>query len=140
MTGTPDTHLTGRCLCGEVTYRVPYPFVGEVAHCHCSMCRRAAGSVVVTWFTIRTKDFELTGKPLKLYKSSEHGERGNCGTCGTPITFTSTKFPGMTDVTLGSLDHPEDFPADMHIYTASRLPWLVLDAHLPGRAGDPDED
>ncbi|MEQ9488664.1 MAG: GFA family protein [Alphaproteobacteria bacterium] len=137
MTGT--SHLTGHCLCGDITYRVPFPFEGEVSHCHCKMCRRAAGAVVVTWFTVRADTLELTGKPLKVYKSSEHGERGNCPTCGTPVTFRSSHYPGTVDVTLATLDHPEDIAADNHIYTESRLPWLVLDAHLPDRADDSDE-
>lgn len=130
--------LTGHCLCGETTYSVPFPFEGEVAHCHCTMCRRAAGAVAVTWFTVKKDAFELTGKPLKIFKSSEHGERGNCATCGSPVTFFSSRYPDMIDVTLATLDHPEDIAADMHIYTDSELPWLVLDAHLPGRPGAPE--
>lgn len=137
---TTVTHLTGHCLCGEVTYRVPFPFEGEVAHCHCKMCRRASGAVAVTWFTVKKDDLEVTGNPLKTFKSSEHGERGNCATCSSPITFYSSKYPDLIDVTLATLDHPEDIAADMHIYTDSELPWLVLDAHLPGRPGGPDED
>lgn len=140
MTGDADRRiLTGHCLCGEVTYRVPFPFEGDVIHCHCAMCRRAAGAVVVTWFTVPEDTLELTGKPLKIYKSSDHGERGNCATCGTPVTFKTSRFPGTIDITLATLDRPEDIAADSHIYTESRLPWLVLDAHLPDRADDSDE-
>ena len=71
MSGTPNgpkslngpKALNGHCLCGAVRYRVPYPFDDKVAHCHCAMCRRAAGSIAVTWFTIPRKDFELLGLP-----------------------------------------------------------------------------
>ena len=138
MSDHPEKTLTGRCLCGEVTYTVPFPFEGGVAHCHCAMCRRAAGSVVVTWFTVKKDAFKLTGKPLKTFKSSGHGERGNCGTCGSPVTFYNTNYPDLIDVTLATLDHPEDIPADMHIYTDSQLPWMTLDQHLPRRPGAPD--
>jgi len=140
MTDQPEKHLTGHCLCGDVTYRVPFPFEGDVAHCHCTMCRRASGAVAVTWFTVRKDGLELTGRPLKIFKSSDHGERGNCATCGSPITFYSSNHPESIDVTLATLDHPEDIAADMHIYTDNELPWLVLDAHLPGYPGSSDAD
>lgn len=45
--------LEGGCLCGAVRYRVtgkPY----HVTHCHCSMCRRASGAPLVTWFSVKS--------------------------------------------------------------------------------------
>jgi hypothetical protein len=35
--------LTGKCLCGAVSYEVADAFV-YAANCHCSNCRRATGS------------------------------------------------------------------------------------------------
>ena len=35
--------LTGRCLCGAVSYEVRSPFL-RFAHCHCSRCRHATGT------------------------------------------------------------------------------------------------
>jgi hypothetical protein len=29
-------------------------------------------------------------------------------------------------VRVGTLEHPERFPPDMHIFTAYKLPWVVL--------------
>ena len=34
-------------------------------------------------------------------------------------------------MTIATLDQPELAPADRHIWTDSRLPWLHLDEHLP---------
>jgi hypothetical protein len=39
--------------------------------------------------------------------------------------------PQTLDVTVATLDHPEDAAADRHIWVSSRLPWLQLDPHLP---------
>lgn len=130
------TFVEGGCLCGAVRYRVPHPFLGVVAHCHCKMCRRAAGAPVVTWFTLRRTDFVVTNGSCRIYRSSDHGQRGFCGDCGSQITFYSTRLPDEIDVTLGTLDTPEKFPASLHIWTESRLPWLHLDEQLPDR---PDE-
>ncbi len=38
----------GGCLCGVVRYRIALPPLW-VAHCHCSICRRAQGAGFVTW-------------------------------------------------------------------------------------------
>ena len=38
----------GGCLCGAVTFVASGP-PKWVAHCHCSMCRRAHGAAFVTW-------------------------------------------------------------------------------------------
>lgn len=130
--------LSGGCLCGAVRYEIDGRPKGSVAHCHCTMCRRAAGSVAVTWFTIEPTQFQLTAGALARYASSEKGERGFCGACGSPITFVHADFPDEIDVTVGTLDRPEDMPADLHIWTDTRLPWLHLDEHLPDRADGSD--
>ena len=122
--------VAGGCLCGGIRYRVTAP-VAEVAHCHCRMCRRAVGAVVVTWFTVPLDAFEVTLGRLKTWRSSAKGERGFCPDCGTQITFHHADYPDDLDVTLASLDRPEDHPAEAHIWTGSRLPWLHLDEDLP---------
>jgi hypothetical protein len=95
------------------------------------MCRRASGSVVVTWFSVPLGNFRYTrGKP-ELYRSSSHAERRFCGRCGAQITFHSVHDPNVIDVTLGTLDHPEDTRPERHIWASSRIPWLKLDEHLP---------
>ena len=129
MTG--ETIAEGGCLCGKVRHRITGP-IESVCHCHCSMCRRSSGGTVVTWVTVPADRFAFTrGKPA-LYRSSAKGERRFCRDCGTQLTFWSEDPPGNIDVTLATLDHPENHPADRHIWTSSRLAWLHLDEHLPG--------
>lgn len=130
--------LSGHCLCGAVSYDVDFPFEGRIAHCHCKQCRRQAGSVALTWFTVKKPAFRLTGAPLSSFRSSDHGSRGFCGTCGTPITFQTSRFPDEVDVTLCSLREDQIMPADLNIHTESRLEWLKLDTHLPERRADDD--
>lgn len=129
--------VEGGCLCGNVRYRMPYPFVGKIAHCHCTMCRRSSGAVVLTWATVRKDDLVFTRGACRTYASSEHAERGFCADCGSQITFYTRKEPDLVDVTIGTLDTPERFAAGLHIWTDTRLPWLHLDEHLPDRAPRP---
>jgi hypothetical protein len=130
--------LTGGCLCGAVRYRIEGRPKGSVAHCHCTMCRRANGAVAVTWTTLNPDQFEVTRGALARYASSEKGERGFCPTCGSQISFRHADFPDEVDVTVATLDRPEDMPASLHIWTENRLPWLHLDEHLPDREDGSD--
>jgi hypothetical protein len=124
----------GGCLCGAVRYRLtatPTPST----HCHCTMCRRASGAPVVTWTTVPRDRFRLVqGEPV-IYCSSADAERRFCGRCGSPLTFWSARCPDDIDVTVGTLDRPDDVPPDHHIFVSSRLAWLHLDETLPEYEG-----
>jgi hypothetical protein len=41
----------GGCHCGALRYRLEGD-LGDVAHCHCSICRRVSGGTLVTWVTL----------------------------------------------------------------------------------------
>ncbi|MBL6946694.1 MAG: GFA family protein [Rhodospirillales bacterium] len=120
----------GGCLCGEVRYRISGP-VSPAAHCHCSMCRKAGGAPVVTWIAVKTAALLwLKSKPA-IYPSSKGCERAFCGNCGSQLTFHTDRYPDEVDITVGSLDQPELFEPVRHVRTASAIPWLCLDEHLP---------
>ena len=124
--------FTGGCLCGQVRYRVDAR-IAEVAHCHCTMCRRASGAVAVTWFTVPADAFHLTAGELRSWQSSPGSTRGFCPGCGCQVTFWIETEPGALDVTLATLDDAGRHAAVRHIWTDSRLPWLTLDPDLPAR-------
>jgi hypothetical protein len=123
----------GGCLCGAVRYRVsgrPY----HLSHCHCTLCRRAAGAPFVSWFSVASGAFRvMQGEPV-CYRSSPEAVRGFCGRCGTQLTFQRDDTPGEVDITLCSLDDPEALTPEDHIYTGSRLRWIVLGDGLPEHA------
>lgn len=126
----------GGCLCGAIRYRSDAPAVGRITHCHCTMCRRATGAPVVDWVTFRVSDLRfIAGEPAN-YASSSHARRQFCPVCGTPLTFWSSHDPDYIDVTVGSLDQPEQALPDCHIFVGSRLPWMHLDPELPAMLGD----
>ena len=127
---TEETVHEGGCLCGRLRYRIAGT-VQPAVHCHCSMCRRASGAVVVTWITVPLSRFRFTHGEPRIWNSSEQGQRGFCPDCGAQITFYSINEPEVIDITVASLDHPELHPADHHIWSGDRISWLHLDEHLP---------
>lgn len=120
----------GGCLCGTVRYRVEGA-IESVGHCHCNSCRRSAGAAFVTWFTIDLKRFAWTRGRPKRFASSPGVTREFCGDCGTELAYSNEKYADSIDITLGSLDCAAGHPADRHIWTADKLPWLHLDDHVP---------
>jgi hypothetical protein len=120
----------GGCLCGGVRYRITGT-IPPAVHCHCSMCRRGSGGTVVTWVSVPLNRLRFTDGEPKVYPSSGHGRRSFCPTCGAQLTFYSNNDPEFIDVTVVSLDAPENHPPDRHNWTSGRLPWLHVDEHLP---------
>jgi len=121
---------SGGCQCGALRYQFRAP-LRDIAHCHCSVCRRCSGGIVTTWITVPRASFRwLAGTPRE-YASSASCTRSSCPDCGAQLCLFTTLSPETLDVTVATLDHPELAPADRHIWVQSRLPWLHLDQQLP---------
>lgn len=122
--------LEGGCHCGALRYRLEGDLT-DIAHCHCSICRRVSGGLVVTWLTLPRKGFQwMAGEP-KRYMAPASCTRYFCGDCGAHVALETTHSPLSIDVTVATLDRPEQVRANRHIWTGSRLPWLHLDDELP---------
>ncbi|WP_095083399.1 GFA family protein [Pseudomonas sp. Irchel s3h17] len=124
---------TGGCHCGQLRYEFSGP-LRDIAHCHCSICRRVSGGLVTTWITLPRSAFRWLAGTAARYDSSERCARYFCAHCGAHLALITQLSPDTIDVTIATLDHPEHAPADRHIWTDSRLPWLHLDEQLPEEA------
>jgi hypothetical protein len=124
-----DGH-TGGCHCGALRYRFEAP-LRDIAHCHCSICRRTSGGLVTTWISVPLDAFGWTRGTPAQYASSATCTRYFCGNCGAQLALYTRRSPRTLDVTVATLDEPQLAPADRHIWVTSRLPWLSLDPQLP---------
>ena len=122
MTSQPT--VAGSCLCGAVRFRAALP-PKWVAHCHCSMCRRAHGAGFVTWvgFDGAALTVDSGSETLSRYASSAQATRSFCSRCGSMIFFESGHWPGEIHVTLASLDLAEGLEPQAHSYWSSRAAW-----------------
>ena len=128
----------GGCLCGSVRFRVTAKPL-DAGYCHCRMCQKNSGAPVVAWVTFPIESFGwITGQP-GTYASSAHGQRSFCAACGSYLIFVSAKAPAEVSVNTASLDAPEAFPPNKHIYAQSRIAWFHTVDDLPQYAdsGDP---
>jgi hypothetical protein len=124
----------GGCLCGQLRFRVSAGPL-QSGYCHCRMCQKNSGAPVVAWVTFPVTSFSWThGKPA-IYQSSARARREFCAACGSYVAFRSESAPSEVSVNTTSLDDPAAFPPAMHIYTASRVPWLHIQDELPSYSG-----
>lgn len=120
----------GGCLCGAVRYRMEGKPLGS-GTCQCRTCRKASAAAIVPWLHLDATRFAFTlGRPVE-FKSSEAVTRTFCGRCGTPLTYWTMAYGPKIDVTTCSLDDPEAFPPEGHVWTSHKLGWFKLTDGLP---------
>jgi hypothetical protein len=127
--------MDGGCTCRSVRYRLKArPMF--VHCCHCTWCQRESGSAFAVNALIEASNVELLqGEPIrtKLPSASGRGQVfSRCPQCG--ITLWSN-YAGAGErvhfIRAGTLDDPSRAPPDLHIYTSTKQPWVVLPEAVP---------
>jgi hypothetical protein len=124
------------CLCGAVRLRMSEA-ASETYHCHCSMCRKASGSLFQTFSAYPRAGFAyLSGKEsLACYRSSPGVARWFCRSCGCQLLCEVDAVPDLVYVNSGAIDggahpgHPQS--TERHIFVGSKVPWLEIGDGLP---------
>ena len=120
----------GRCTCGAVQYRMTRgPLF--VHCCHCRWCQRETGSAFALNALIEAEHVELLAGVPELVDTPTHSGKGQkiarCPCCRVAVW---SHYAGAGDkvcfVRVGTLLEPDRLPPDIHIYTTSRQPWVVL--------------
>ena len=65
-----DFH-TGGCHCGQLRYQFSGP-LHDIAHCHCSICRRVSGGIVTTWITVPASSLSMAGRDAGAVRLFTH--------------------------------------------------------------------
>lgn len=120
--------ITGRCHCGQITYRATLD-PARVSICHCTDCQRLTGSAFRVTASVAAGDFTLTGGQPRRYL--KHGDNGAarlqffCPDCGSPIYTTGEGAEGDTiGIRAGTIDQRADLVPQSQIWCDSALPWL----------------
>ena len=130
----PDSH-PGRCTCGAVRYTLSgRPLF--VHCCHCTWCQRETGSAFVVNAMIEASRVTLVaGAPEEIRTPSASGKGqivSRCPDCRVALWSTyAGSGPRIRFVRVGTLEKPGRVPPDVHIYTSTRLPWVILPDNVP---------
>ncbi len=132
---TSSETFEGGCDCRLIRYRLKRgPLF--VHCCHCRWCQRETGSAFVLNALIETVNVELLhGDPEMIMTPSQSGRGQNIARCPRCRVALWSHYAGagplFTFIRVGTLDDPDRFPPDIHIFTASKQPWVVLSGDVP---------
>lgn len=130
-----DRTFDGGCACGAVRYRVTSkPMI--VHCCHCRWCQRETGaSFALNAMIEADRVVVVRGVPELVNTPSNSGRGQNIMRCPICRVALWSHYSGGGDaicfVRVGTLDEPDRLPPDLHVFTGSKQPWIVLPPGVP---------
>ena len=123
-----DEKLKGGCICGQVRYQLKEKPLFTQA-CHCKDCKVLTGSSYVVNSSVLENTLIVEGEVSSTERKA--GSGASCKTyfcikCGTYIYADYDSAVRRLTVRTKTLDNPEKFPPQAHIFTKNKDPWLNL--------------
>lgn len=126
----PPFPLEGGCDCRHIRYRMlTRPMF--VHCCHCRWCQRETGaSFALNAMIEADRVVALGAEPEVVHTPSASGAGqwiARCPHCRIAVwSHYAGSGPAIRFVRVGTLDQPDHLPPDIHIFTSSKQPWVML--------------
>jgi hypothetical protein len=119
--------ITGRCLCGAVTYEADADPVIQ-AVCHCTDCQRQTGGPFTVVVGVPRTALKVEGSTLASFATTgeDHGDdtqRSFCSACGSPVFSIAAVAPELALIKAGTLDDASWVEPAVEAWTRSAQPW-----------------
>jgi len=127
--------LEGGCTCRRVRYRLTRkPLI--VHCCHCRWCQRETGAAFALNAMLESEAVSLlSGDPERVLTPSNSGKGQVIVRCPVCHIAVWSHYAGAGDKTsfvrVGTLHNPDALSPDVHIFTASKQPWVILPPTTP---------
>ena len=130
--------MKGHCTCGHVRYEMKTrPLF--VHCCHCTWCQRETGTAFALNAMIESERVVLTHGEVEVVDTPSNSGKGQkiarCPKCRVAVW---SNYAGAGDavrfVRVGTLEEPGLMPPDIHIFTSTKQPWVVLPDGIPAVA------
>ncbi len=130
-----DYPLQGGCSCRAVRYRMlTAPMF--VHCCHCTWCQRETGASFAMNAMIESDRVELTRGDVEVVDTPSNSGKGQriarCPSCHVALW---SNYGGAGEairfVRVGTLDEAFRLRPDIHIFTSTKQPWVVLSPEIP---------
>lgn len=120
----------GGCDCGTLRYRLTSAPL-FVHCCHCRWCQRESGAAFALNAMIEAdRVVLLKGEPEAVDTPSNSGKGQRFYRCPNCRLALWSNYAGAGDalkfLRVGTLDEPDRLPPDIHIFTESKQPWVIL--------------
>jgi hypothetical protein len=128
----------GGCDCRAVRFRIQTTPL-FVHCCHCRWCQRESGAAFALNAMIEADRVISLGVEPEIVDTPSESGRGQkiarCPRCRVAVwSHYAGSGPVVKFVRVGTLDNPDLLPPDVHIFTASKQPWVVLPEGVPAFA------
>ena len=128
----PEQQATfeGGCTCGKIRYRMESPPL--IVHCcHCTWCQRQSGTAFALNALIEASRVTiLQGDPEMVLTPSPSGKGQKIWRCPECRIAVWSNYAGFGDlvrfIRVGTLDDVNRLPPDIHIFTETKQPWVVI--------------
>ena len=135
MSSPDPSAFEGGCTCRSVRFRMTSAPM-FVHCCHCSWCQRETGASFALNALIESSRLErLTGAPELVLTPSASGKGQRIARCPACHIALWSHYSGAGEavsfVRVGTLDQPGRLPPDIHIFTSTKQPWVVLPEGIP---------
>ncbi|MDT7833734.1 GFA family protein [Aquabacterium sp. OR-4] len=131
--------LEGGCDCRAVRYRMATrPLFTHC--CHCRWCQRESGAAFALNAMIESERVASIGAlaPERVHTPSQSGRGQQIARCPQCRIALWSHYAGagakVAFVRVGTLDAPDHLPPDIHIFTNSKQPWVLLPPGVPAMA------
>jgi len=135
MNASEPRSYDGGCTCRFVRYCMSTKPM-FVQCCHCRWCQRETGSSFALNALIEAERVQLLWGEVEVINTPSNSGKGQkisrCPKCHIAVW---SNYAGGGEavrfVRVGTLDEPDRLPPDIHIFTASKQPWVVLPPNTP---------
>ncbi|WP_338844792.1 GFA family protein [Massilia sp. W12] len=128
------SQYSGKCTCGAVQYTM-HDKPMFVHCCHCTWCQRESGSAFALNAMIEASKFSVQGEIESIDTPSNSGRGQKINRCARCKVALWSNYAGAADavhfVKVGTLQAGHDIAPDIHIFTSSKQPWVVLPQDTP---------
>lgn len=127
--------IEGGCDCRKVRYRLESrPLF--VHCCHCRWCQRESGASFALNAMIEAERVTELGQAPELVQTPSESGSGQviarCSSCKLALWSNyAGAGPLLKFIRVGTLDNPDLLPPDIHIFTKSKQPWVLLPQGVP---------
>ena len=121
--------ITGRCLCGAVSYELTGEPLATVI-CHCRHCQRESGGAFAVLLLAPASHVSTSGE-LQTYTETGENDDGEyvyrrfCGACGSSVMSEAVQ-PGLVGIKVGTLDDKSAIQPTVEVWCEDRQPWVEL--------------
>lgn len=127
---TQSETFDGGCTCRFVRYRMASkPLI--VHCCHCRWCQRESGASFALNALIEADRVQLLHGDVEVIttpsKSGNGQKIARCPQCRIAVWSNYYQAGDVIRfIRVGTLDEPDRLPPDIHIYTTTKQPWVVI--------------